>query len=181
MAKTNPFRWSTKYWDEETGLVYYGYRYYSPAFGSWISRDPIGEDGGLNLLAFVANAPINSFDPYGQSLFSVLPDPAEANAKATEAKIGTSLIQRIQDGVDNWDECQRFVSAAAQGDETEMLEVGLEVAKTFLPANFEYQREEMGWKSTIQIPRHTADCLGKTSWIYQRISIQRFILHSMLL
>ncbi|NLH75163.1 MAG: hypothetical protein GX456_19120 [Verrucomicrobia bacterium] len=29
-ARSNPFRWSTKYWDEETDLVYYGYRYYSP-------------------------------------------------------------------------------------------------------------------------------------------------------
>ena len=39
----NPFRFSTKYFDAETGLYYYGYRYYSPNLGRWISRDPIGE------------------------------------------------------------------------------------------------------------------------------------------
>ena len=42
-AATNPFRFSTKYWDDETGLGYWGYRYYSPRLGRWISRDLIGE------------------------------------------------------------------------------------------------------------------------------------------
>ncbi len=51
MAKANPLRWSTKYQDDETGLVYYGWRYYSPSLGRWISRDPLGEAGGLNLYA----------------------------------------------------------------------------------------------------------------------------------
>lgn len=39
---------SAKYADGETGLVYYGYRYYQPSTGRWLSRDPIGEEGGLN-------------------------------------------------------------------------------------------------------------------------------------
>lgn len=39
------FRFSTKYYDAETGLYYYGYRYYSPEIGRWPSRDPIGEKG----------------------------------------------------------------------------------------------------------------------------------------
>ncbi|HRT58999.1 MAG TPA: RHS repeat-associated core domain-containing protein, partial [Candidatus Paceibacterota bacterium] len=43
MAKANPFRFSTRYQDEETGLVYYGYRYYDPGTGRWVSRDPLGE------------------------------------------------------------------------------------------------------------------------------------------
>jgi len=45
MAKVNPFRFSTKYQDEETGLVYYGYRYYDPGTGRWPNRDPLGEPG----------------------------------------------------------------------------------------------------------------------------------------
>ena len=36
-------RFSTKYYDAETDLYYYGYRYYSPSLGRWISRDPIKE------------------------------------------------------------------------------------------------------------------------------------------
>jgi RHS repeat-associated protein len=41
MAKHNPFRFSTKYTDNETGLLYYGYRYYDPVTGRWPNRDPI--------------------------------------------------------------------------------------------------------------------------------------------
>jgi RHS repeat-associated protein len=55
MAKANPFRFSTKYQDDETDLLYYGYRYYNASTGRWLSRDPIFEAGGPNLYAFVAN------------------------------------------------------------------------------------------------------------------------------
>ena len=47
---------STKYFDDETELVYFGYRYYSPEMGRWISRDPIGEWGRLDLRAFVGDS-----------------------------------------------------------------------------------------------------------------------------
>ncbi len=59
------FRFSTKYTDDETGLLYYGYRYYVPETGRWISRDPIGEYGGLNLYAFVLNDGVNWVDLLG--------------------------------------------------------------------------------------------------------------------
>ena len=65
MAKVNPFGFSTKYTDNETDLVYYGYRYYSPALGRWLSRDPIEEQGGLNLYGFVNNDPVNAYDTLG--------------------------------------------------------------------------------------------------------------------
>src|ERR1700734_3770224 len=45
MAKLNPFRFSTKYDDDETDFLYYGYRYYNPSTGRWLSRDPIVELG----------------------------------------------------------------------------------------------------------------------------------------
>lgn len=49
------------------GVVeYYGYRYYHPELGRWISRDPIGEEGGVNLYGFVRNSPMSYFDSLGQ-------------------------------------------------------------------------------------------------------------------
>jgi len=45
MAKANPFRFSTKYQDDENDLVYYGHRYYNPSTGRWIGRDPVAESG----------------------------------------------------------------------------------------------------------------------------------------
>jgi len=65
-ATTNVMRFSTKQWDDETGLGYWGYRHYDPGSGRWISRDSIFELGGDNLYAFAYNLPINYIDPLGE-------------------------------------------------------------------------------------------------------------------
>ena len=64
MAGQNPSQFSTKYTDAETGLNYYGYRYYNPSTGRWISRDPIGENGGLNLMSS-RNNPVSQVNSLG--------------------------------------------------------------------------------------------------------------------
>jgi RHS repeat-associated protein len=67
MAKVNPFRFSTKFQDDETDLVRYEPgRYYVPWRGGWANRDPIGEAGGANLYGFVGNDPTDQFDILGQ-------------------------------------------------------------------------------------------------------------------
>ena len=71
MVDLNPFRFSSEYHDDETGLVYYNYRYYSPELGRWISRDPIEEEGGVNLYAMVGNNPVNYWDLYGFGTFLI--------------------------------------------------------------------------------------------------------------
>jgi uncharacterized protein RhaS with RHS repeats len=43
----------------------YGFRYYDPQTGRWPSRDPIEEEGGLNLYGFVLNNPGNAWDLFG--------------------------------------------------------------------------------------------------------------------
>ena len=64
-AATFPFRFSTKWTDDETGLVYYGRRYYDPRNGRFVGRDPISEEGGLNLYGFVVNNSVNHWDYLG--------------------------------------------------------------------------------------------------------------------
>lgn len=54
-AEENPFRFSSEYYDDELGLVYYNYRYYNPQQGTWLSREPVGEQGGNNLYGMVNN------------------------------------------------------------------------------------------------------------------------------
>jgi len=50
---------------KQTGLVYFGHRYYSPKLGRFVNRDPIGEAGGENLHAYTRNDPVNSLDYLG--------------------------------------------------------------------------------------------------------------------
>ncbi len=64
-AETNPFRFSSEYHDDETGLVYYNYRYYDSEIGRWTKRDPIGETGNSNLYEFLKNDSISTFDKLG--------------------------------------------------------------------------------------------------------------------
>ena len=94
MAKANPFRWSTKYCDEETGLCYYGYRYYQPQMGRWLSRDLLGDqaffarltekktlaerlrlrrESRRPLYLLIGNSPIESLDWLGLAYFAYRP------------------------------------------------------------------------------------------------------------
>ena len=86
-ASSNPFRFSTKSLDTETGQYYYGYRYYSPELGRWINRDPMGEQGGLNLYGFVRNTPLNGIDILG--LATIVIDPGHGDV--TDKSGGTTI------------------------------------------------------------------------------------------
>jgi RHS repeat-associated protein len=52
-------------YDLASGVTDYGFRYYDPVTGRWPSRDPIEENGGLNLYGMVGNDPINYWDVLG--------------------------------------------------------------------------------------------------------------------
>jgi len=65
------YRFAGREYDQESGLYYMRTRYYDPALGRWISEDPIGVGGGLNLYRYSSNDPINRSDPSG------LADPTE--------------------------------------------------------------------------------------------------------
>ena len=57
------FRFSAKYTDTESGLLYYGYRYRNLV--CWLSRDPVEEIGGDNLYALVRNDAVGRIDLFG--------------------------------------------------------------------------------------------------------------------
>jgi RHS repeat-associated protein len=63
----NPFTYVGRFgvMAEGNGLYYMRARYQDPETGSFISKDPIGFAGGLNLFAYVKNNPVNLRDPYG--------------------------------------------------------------------------------------------------------------------
>ena len=103
-ADALPFHFSTKFTDPESGLNYYGYRFFDARDGRWLSRDPIGEEGGENLYGFVENDPVNLFDVFGfQPAGGGRPPRVGpvANAQAMQqANLGQSMLRRtIQEAI----------------------------------------------------------------------------------
>ena len=80
-----------------TGLTNFRLRWYDPATGRWLSKDPIGISGGLNLYAFCGDDPVNFRDPFG------LCEEEEPGLGSTVASIGVGFIPiagSLQSGVE---------------------------------------------------------------------------------
>jgi RHS repeat-associated protein len=93
-----PFGFATHYTDAESGLVYFGYRYYSPETGRWISREPLGEMESFNLYSYCHNDPVNKVDflglegiPYSQADESLRKLAHQYNAFGND-ELGQSTI-----------------------------------------------------------------------------------------
>lgn len=66
--RRQPFQYKGQagyYGDAHTGLYYCHNRYYDPRLGSWLSRDPIGLEGGVNLYTYCHGNPVMFWDPSG--------------------------------------------------------------------------------------------------------------------
>ena len=102
--------YGTKYLDMETGLIYYGYRYYDPRQGRFINRDPIGEEGGINLYGFVGNSPVNAIDYLGLSCGSRPTRPyigIFARRDGDEKDRYDKELERWEEDYQKWLECRR--------------------------------------------------------------------------
>ncbi len=65
VSALNPYRFSSKEWHPNSGLYYYGYRFYEPNLQRWLNQDPIQENGGINLHTFLANNCLGFIDFFG--------------------------------------------------------------------------------------------------------------------
>jgi RHS repeat-associated protein len=64
-AVGNRYLWQGREYDFATGLYYFRARWYDPISARWLSKDPIGISGGLNMYAFCGNNSVNKTDPLG--------------------------------------------------------------------------------------------------------------------
>jgi RHS repeat-associated protein len=65
LADANVYRFSSKECHINSGMYYFGFRFYAPSLQRWINRDPIEEIGGINLYECLGNSPLNRVDPLG--------------------------------------------------------------------------------------------------------------------
>lgn len=79
-------RYSGKERDDATALYYYGYRYYAPWIGRWLSPDPIGPGDDLNLYQFVRGDPVGHVDPDGLATDSDLRTVGSVGRNLNEAQ-----------------------------------------------------------------------------------------------
>jgi len=70
-SEGNPYLYTGREYEPETGLYYYRARYYDPILGRFLSPDPIGFEGGLNFYTYVENNSVNLVDPTGKWLWFV--------------------------------------------------------------------------------------------------------------
>ncbi len=92
-ARRNPYRFSTKLYDEVSDFYYYGYRFYNPDTGRWLNSDPIQENGGLNLYGFVRNRPLDVVDPIGLALYAF-----DGTGTRYETQTHVSILHGIYEG-----------------------------------------------------------------------------------
>ncbi len=78
---TSRYRFSSKEYEQTMGIYYYGYRFYNPSVGRWLTQDPLKEAGGLNQYEFCNSNPVNFTDPFGLVAGVPYPDP-DAAARA---------------------------------------------------------------------------------------------------
>ncbi|MQT29625.1 RHS repeat domain-containing protein [Pseudomonas helleri] len=84
----NPLRFQGQYFDTETGLHYNRYRYYDPQVGRFISKDPIGFVGGLNVYAYAPN-PVGWVDPFGLA-------KSTTSGHSSHAKLGQEFHNNME-------------------------------------------------------------------------------------
>ena len=86
MAQINPIRYASKYYDVETGLYYWGLRYYDPITAQWTSRELLGEDESLDLYSYCHNDPVNNVDVLGLAEVAV-------NSNHSLSDFGLALVE----------------------------------------------------------------------------------------
>lgn len=93
----NP-RFPGQYFDRETNLHYNYFRYYEPETGRYISPDPIGLAGGINIFEYANSNAMELVDPTGENpiIKKIIKEVLEKNSRTKETKKGANRIDRKQ-------------------------------------------------------------------------------------
>jgi RHS repeat-associated protein len=111
----NALRFAGREYDAETQLYYDRARYIDPALGRFVSEDPIGLDGGINLYAFVGNDPVNGWDPSGTKCSDWTLHQEKARDKLAHLAFGAGAVWFIQSQFEDWPRWTTIAAGAVLG------------------------------------------------------------------
>jgi RHS repeat-associated protein len=94
----------------QTGLTFARYRAYDATQGRWLNRDPLGEEAGLNLYAYVNGSPANLSDPSG--LYTGVDDAVFAAGGAVVGVVGQGIGDAFSGQLSSW---QDYTGSAVGG------------------------------------------------------------------
>ncbi|HEC76585.1 MAG TPA: hypothetical protein ENI33_04930, partial [Thermoplasmatales archaeon] len=100
----NPYRFKGREWDAEVGLYYYRNRYYDAEIGRFITQDPIGLKGGINLYTYVNNNPINFIDPFGLETKSTKALEEKIKELEEEIKSAEEALEEVNEEIKKLEE-----------------------------------------------------------------------------
>jgi len=97
-AVPNPIRFKARWCDEDTGLYDFRSRWYDPEIGRFISEDPIGIAGGINVYRFVGNDPVSGWDPFGLDPDGPCDDDDESTGEVVgyDPDTGIPILEMIE-------------------------------------------------------------------------------------
>jgi RHS repeat-associated protein len=168
-SRLSPWRFSSKRVDEKTDLVYYGRRFYQRELGRWLSPDPAGFTDGMNLYAFVHNAPLTHFDEYG--LLSMLISSSSLSLEKDPYRVSRNIASRAFREV--YDDCIGPFGSSAWNRQNHLAIdrlfgtsfTGFERAKMDLGIQFAY--------GELPSPGSLAGMVARTSSVYKMSSVLR--------
>ena len=92
----NPVQYTSRE-NDGTGLLFYRARYYDPVMKRFISSDPIGLQGGLNMYGYVGGNPLGAIDPRGLATFTLTGGGSAVVIGGGEGSFGVYISNKPND------------------------------------------------------------------------------------
>ncbi len=142
------------YTDHETGLILCGHRYYDPVAGRWLTRDPIGVAGGINLYAYCGGDAVGGVDPEGCDWL----DKAANFSAGFGDSLTFGLTDLLREGIGVNDVVDHDSGFYRGGEMTEM---GVEVVLMGGSGALKAAAKDVGRQSVRQAARTVTNALKK--------------------